>query len=170
MHFSVQINDVQELHEEKTLPVGYLYKYQSFVFRFIMREKQGRLNLSKKNICIGKALSWPLRILFQVAVWAGDREAVFIREYTLIRQDHLSEEPPQKPEDPVSSLMKRKHTWLFWGSKLSDWNRSPFLFLYNRKELMWLLDKTWFCFFCNPLGFSSVNKSWLRDFGREGWL
>lgn len=45
--------------------------------------------------------------VFQVAVWAGDGDAVFIREYTLIRRDHLSEEPlpvgGQKPEDPVSS-------------------------------------------------------------------
>lgn len=46
-------------------------------------------------------------IVFQVAVWAGDGDAVFIREFTLIRRDHLPEEPLreaiQKPEDPVSS-------------------------------------------------------------------
>ena len=39
---------------------------------------------------------------------ANDGEAVFIREFSLIRRDHLPEDflqdthPPQKPEDPVS--------------------------------------------------------------------
>lgn len=45
--------------------------------------------------------------VFQVAVWANDGDAVFIREFTLIRRDHLPEEPlhdvSQKPEDPVSA-------------------------------------------------------------------
>lgn len=43
---------------------------------------------------------------FQVAVWANDGDAVFIREFTLIRRDHLPEEPlhDQKPEDPVREL------------------------------------------------------------------
>ncbi|TNN83922.1 hypothetical protein EYF80_005793 [Liparis tanakae] len=39
-----------------------------------------------------------------VVVWANDGDAVFIREFTLIRRDHLAEEPlhdgGQKPEDP----------------------------------------------------------------------
>ncbi|XP_037532440.1 ADAMTS-like protein 1 [Nematolebias whitei] len=56
----------------------------------------------------------------KVAVWAGDREAVFIREYTLIRRDHLSEEPPQKPEDLSSRTVRseedRDTLWDAWGS------------------------------------------------------
>lgn len=43
-------------------------------------------------------------------MWAGDGDAVFIREYTLIRRDHLSEETlpggGQKPVDPVSLPLK----------------------------------------------------------------
>lgn len=45
--------------------------------------------------------------VFQVAVRANDGDAVFIREFTLIRRDHLPEEPlhdvSQNPEDPVSA-------------------------------------------------------------------
>lgn len=45
-------------------------------------------------------------LFFQIAVWANNGDAVFIREFTLIRRDHLAEEPlhdgSQKPEDPVS--------------------------------------------------------------------
>jgi len=48
--------------------------------------------------------------VFQVVVWANDGDAVFIREFTLIRRDHLAEEPlrdgSQKPEDPVSPCQK----------------------------------------------------------------
>ncbi|CAB1452374.1 unnamed protein product [Pleuronectes platessa] len=53
-----------------------------------------------------KVLKWPL-----VAVWANDGDAVFIREYTLIRRDHLPEEPlhdvSQRPEDPGEQLSRR---------------------------------------------------------------
>lgn len=41
---------------------------------------------------------------------ANDGDAVFIREFTLIRRDHLYEEPlhdgNQKPEDSVSARSK----------------------------------------------------------------
>lgn len=47
-----------------------------------------------------------MALFFQIAVWANNGDAVFIREFTLIRRDHLAEEPlhdgGQKPEDPVS--------------------------------------------------------------------
>lgn len=49
----------------------------------------------------------PCDTIFQVGVWANDGDAVFIREFTLIRRDHLPEEPlhdsSQKTEDPVSA-------------------------------------------------------------------
>ncbi|XP_043953639.1 ADAMTS-like protein 1 isoform X1 [Gambusia affinis] len=65
-----------------------------------------------------------LAALAKVAVWAGDGDAVFIREYTLIRRDHLSEEPlpvgGQKPEDPSSRMARseedRDTLWDAWGS------------------------------------------------------
>lgn len=45
--------------------------------------------------------------IFQVGVRANDGDAVFIREFTLIRRDHLPEEPlhdgSQKTEDPVGA-------------------------------------------------------------------
>ncbi|GLD53666.1 ADAMTS-like protein 1 isoform X1 [Lates japonicus] len=48
--------------------------------------------------------SLPVSLKRWVAVWANDGDAVFIREFTLIRRDHLPEEPlhdsSQKPEDP----------------------------------------------------------------------
>nr|XP_015801996.2 ADAMTS-like protein 1 isoform X2 [Nothobranchius furzeri] len=56
----------------------------------------------------------------KVVVWASDGDAVFIREYTLIRRDHLSEEPLQKPEDPSSRTARseedRDTLWDAWGS------------------------------------------------------
>ncbi|XP_026209246.1 ADAMTS-like protein 1 isoform X2 [Anabas testudineus] len=60
----------------------------------------------------------------QVGVWANDGDAVFIREYTLIRRDHLPEEPlhdgSQKPEDPSSRTARseedRDTLWDAWGS------------------------------------------------------
>ncbi|KAM9836358.1 ADAMTS-like protein 1 [Aulostomus maculatus] len=60
----------------------------------------------------------------KVAVWANDGDAVFIREFTLIRRDHLSEEPlhdsSQKPEDPSSRTARseedRDTLWDAWGS------------------------------------------------------
>ncbi|KAK5622669.1 hypothetical protein CRENBAI_026490 [Crenichthys baileyi] len=59
-----------------------------------------------------------------VAVWAGDGDAVFIREFTLIRRDHLSEEPlpggSHKPDDPNSRTARseedRDTLWDAWGS------------------------------------------------------
>lgn len=46
-------------------------------------------------------------VISQVATWVNNGDAVFIREYTLIRRDHLPEEPlrdaGQKPEDTVSA-------------------------------------------------------------------
>ncbi|XP_075968419.1 ADAMTS-like protein 1 [Anarhichas minor] len=59
-----------------------------------------------------------------VVVWANDGDAVFIREFTLIRRDHLAEEPlhdaSQKPEDPSSRTARseedRDTLWDAWGS------------------------------------------------------
>lgn len=56
-------------------------------------------------------------VIFQVATWANDGDAVFIREYTLIRRDHLPEEPlrdaGQKPEDTVSAWEIKTQRGLF---------------------------------------------------------
>lgn len=56
-------------------------------------------------------------VIFQVATWANNGDAVFIREYTLIRRDHLPEEPlhdaGQKPEDTVSAWEIKTQRWLF---------------------------------------------------------
>lgn len=56
-------------------------------------------------------------VIFQVATWANDGDAVFIREYTLIRRDHLPEEPlhdaGQRPEDTVSAWEIKTQRWLF---------------------------------------------------------
>ncbi|KAM3590519.1 uncharacterized protein V6R79_011056 [Siganus canaliculatus] len=60
----------------------------------------------------------------KVTVWANDGDAVFIREFTLIRRDHLPEEPlhdvSQKPEDPSSRTARseedRDTLWDAWGS------------------------------------------------------
>ncbi|CAK6967993.1 ADAMTS-like protein 1 isoform X1 [Scomber scombrus] len=65
-----------------------------------------------------------LAVCVKVAVWANDGDAVFIREYTLIRRDHLPEEPLhdtiQKPEDPSSRTARseedRDTLWDAWGS------------------------------------------------------
>ncbi|XP_038588192.1 ADAMTS-like protein 1 isoform X2 [Micropterus salmoides] len=65
-----------------------------------------------------------LAVCVKVAVWASDGGAVFIREYTLIRRDHLPEEPlhdvSQKPEDPNSRTARseedRDTLWDAWGS------------------------------------------------------
>uniref|UniRef100_A0AAQ6IJZ3 ADAMTS like 1 n=1 Tax=Anabas testudineus TaxID=64144 RepID=A0AAQ6IJZ3_ANATE len=62
--------------------------------------------------------------VMEVGVWANDGDAVFIREYTLIRRDHLPEEPlhdgSQKPEDPSSRTARseedRDTLWDAWGS------------------------------------------------------
>ncbi len=60
-------------------------------------------------------------------MWANDGDAVFIREFTLIRRDHLPEEPlhdvGQKPEDPVSaasetSALIRSDSKLFFDQQL----------------------------------------------------
>ncbi|CAG5929303.1 unnamed protein product [Menidia menidia] len=59
-----------------------------------------------------------------IAVWANDGDAVFIREFTLIRRDHLPEEPfhdvSQKPEDLSSRTARseedRDTLWDAWGS------------------------------------------------------
>nr|XP_046236541.1 ADAMTS-like protein 1 isoform X1 [Scatophagus argus] len=63
-------------------------------------------------------------VCVEVAVWASDGDAVFIREFTLIRRDHLPEEPlhdvSQKPEDPSSRTARseedRDTLWDAWGS------------------------------------------------------
>ncbi|XP_069026392.1 ADAMTS-like protein 1 [Embiotoca jacksoni] len=63
-------------------------------------------------------------VFVKVAVWANNGEAVFIREFTLIRRDHLPEEPlhdsSQKPEDPSSRTARseedRDTLWDAWGS------------------------------------------------------
>ncbi|XP_065806720.1 ADAMTS-like protein 1 isoform X5 [Labrus bergylta] len=73
--------------------------------------------------------SWTSRLLFlavfvKVAVLSNDGDAVFIREFTLIRRDHLPEEPlhdaSQKPEDPSSRTARseedRDTLWDAWGS------------------------------------------------------
>ncbi|XP_051934232.1 ADAMTS-like protein 1 isoform X1 [Hippocampus zosterae] len=60
----------------------------------------------------------------KVFVWADNGDAVFIREFTLIRPDHFSEEPhhdtSQKPEDPSSRTARseedRDTLWDAWGS------------------------------------------------------
>ncbi|XP_067380275.1 ADAMTS-like protein 1 isoform X8 [Channa argus] len=56
-----------------------------------------------------------LAVYVKVAVWANNEDAVFIREFTLIRRDHLPEEPlqdsSQKPEDPVSARSKEHGTY-----------------------------------------------------------
>ncbi|KAF1380539.1 hypothetical protein PFLUV_G00164900 [Perca fluviatilis] len=65
-----------------------------------------------------------LAVCVKVAVWANDGDAVFIREFTLIRRDHLAEEPlhdsSQKPEDPSSRTARseedRDTLWDAWGS------------------------------------------------------
>ncbi|XP_044196701.1 ADAMTS-like protein 1 isoform X1 [Thunnus albacares] len=65
-----------------------------------------------------------LAVCVKVAVWANDGDAVFIREFTLIRRDHLPEEPlhdsSQKPEDPSSRTARseedRDTLWDAWGS------------------------------------------------------
>ncbi|XP_024910860.1 ADAMTS-like protein 1 isoform X6 [Cynoglossus semilaevis] len=72
---------------------------------------------------------WKLALLllvfvFKVAVWANDSDAVFIREFTLIRRDHLHEEPlhdsSQGPDDPSSRTARseedRDTLWDAWGS------------------------------------------------------
>ncbi|KAM8747989.1 ADAMTS-like protein 1 isoform 2-T3 [Acanthopagrus schlegelii] len=63
-------------------------------------------------------------VCVEVAVRANDGDAVFIREFTLIRRDHLPEEPlhdvSQKPEDPSSRTARseedRDTLWDAWGS------------------------------------------------------
>ncbi|KAG7497035.1 ADAMTS 1 isoform X1 [Solea senegalensis] len=65
-----------------------------------------------------------LLVCLKVAVWANDGDAVFIREFTLIRRDHLPEEPlhesSQRPEDPSSRTARseedRDTLWDAWGS------------------------------------------------------
>ncbi|XP_059211073.1 ADAMTS-like protein 1 isoform X1 [Centropristis striata] len=65
-----------------------------------------------------------LAVCVKVAVWANNGDAVFIREFTLIRRDHLAEEPlqdsSQKPEDPSSRTARseedRDTLWDAWGS------------------------------------------------------
>ncbi|XP_029026632.1 ADAMTS-like protein 1 isoform X2 [Betta splendens] len=65
-----------------------------------------------------------LAAFVEVAVWADDGAAVFIREFTLIRRDHLHEEPlhdsSQKAEDPSSRTARseedRDTLWDAWGS------------------------------------------------------
>ncbi|XP_047242190.1 ADAMTS-like protein 1 isoform X4 [Girardinichthys multiradiatus] len=65
-----------------------------------------------------------LAVCVKVAVWAGEGDAVFIREFTLIRRDHLSEEPlpggGHKPDDPNSRTARseedRDTLWDAWGS------------------------------------------------------
>ncbi|XP_033962060.1 ADAMTS-like protein 1 isoform X1 [Pseudochaenichthys georgianus] len=65
-----------------------------------------------------------LAVCVKVAVWANDGDAVFIREYTLIRRDHLAEEPLQdaiqKPDDSSSRTARseedRDTLWDAWGS------------------------------------------------------
>ncbi|XP_038130317.1 ADAMTS-like protein 1 isoform X2 [Cyprinodon tularosa] len=65
-----------------------------------------------------------LAVCVKVAVWANDGDAVFIREYTLIRRDHLSEEPlpggGHKPEDASSRTARSEEDkdtlWDAWGS------------------------------------------------------
>ncbi|KAF3698002.1 ADAMTS-like protein 1 [Channa argus] len=65
-----------------------------------------------------------LAVYVKVAVWANNEDAVFIREFTLIRRDHLPEEPlqdsSQKPEDPSSRTARseedRDTLWGAWGS------------------------------------------------------
>ncbi|KAM8897838.1 ADAMTS-like protein 1 isoform 1-T1 [Spinachia spinachia] len=60
----------------------------------------------------------------KVSVWASDGGAVFIREFTLMRRDHLAEEPlregSQKPEDPSSRTARSEEDkdtlWDAWGS------------------------------------------------------
>ncbi|XP_057712084.1 ADAMTS-like protein 1 isoform X2 [Corythoichthys intestinalis] len=74
--------------------------------------------------------SWGVTGLVLFAVWVkvvvrtSDGDAVFIREFALIRRDHLSEEPlhnaGQKPEDPSSRTARseedRDTLWDAWGS------------------------------------------------------
>ncbi|XP_068164161.1 ADAMTS-like protein 1 isoform X3 [Antennarius striatus] len=63
-------------------------------------------------------------VCLEAAVRADDGDAVFIREFTLIRRDHLAEEPfqdsSQKPEDPSSRTARseedRDTLWDAWGS------------------------------------------------------
>ncbi|XP_061565851.1 ADAMTS-like protein 1 isoform X1 [Cololabis saira] len=65
-----------------------------------------------------------LAVYVKVAVLANDGDAVFIREFTLIRRDHLPEEPlrdaSQSPEDPSSRTARseedRDTLWDAWGS------------------------------------------------------
>ncbi|KAM4612370.1 ADAMTS-like protein 1 isoform 2-T3 [Polymixia lowei] len=67
-----------------------------------------------------------LAVCVKVGVWANDGEAVFIREFTLIRRDHLPEDSfhegpgSQKPEDPSSRTARseedRDTLWDAWGS------------------------------------------------------
>ncbi|XP_039465393.1 ADAMTS-like protein 1 isoform X2 [Oreochromis aureus] len=65
-----------------------------------------------------------LAVCAKIAVWANNGDAVFIREFTLIRRDHLAEEPlhdgGQKPEDPSSRTARseedRDMLWDAWGS------------------------------------------------------
>ncbi|XP_023155729.2 ADAMTS-like protein 1 isoform X2 [Amphiprion ocellaris] len=65
-----------------------------------------------------------LAVCVEVAVWANNGDAVFIREFTLIRRDHLPEEPlhdgSQNPEDPSSRTARseedRDTLWDAWGS------------------------------------------------------
>ncbi|XP_041635519.1 ADAMTS-like protein 1 isoform X2 [Cheilinus undulatus] len=63
-------------------------------------------------------------VYVKVAVLTSDGDAVFIREFTLIRRDHLPEEPlhdsSQKPEDSSSRTARseedRDTLWDAWGS------------------------------------------------------
>ncbi|XP_061816938.1 ADAMTS-like protein 1 isoform X1 [Nerophis lumbriciformis] len=65
-----------------------------------------------------------LAVWAQVVVWANHGDAVFIREFTLIRRDNLSEAPlhdaSQKPEDSSSRTARseedRDTLWDAWGS------------------------------------------------------
>lgn len=69
-------------------------------------------------------------LFFQVAVWANDGEAVFIREFTLIRRDHLPEEPlhesSQKPEDPVSAFTENIAISVDYHSAEFHWSTFQF--------------------------------------------
>lgn len=86
-------------------------------------------------------------VVFQVATWANDGDAVFIREYTLIRRDHLPEEPlhdvGQKPEDTVSGWEINTQRWLFLITAINHMPPSLFFPLEIRVKLKRQMKMNW---------------------------
>lgn len=77
-------------------------------------------------------------------MWANDGDAVFIREFTLIRRDHLPEEPlhdsSQKPEDPVSACSENTALNVDYHSGESQWWIPPVSFPISDLNIMFQIS------------------------------